>query len=298
MTEFLASLSNEFASLAASAGQHTVRVEARRRAHASGIIWSADGLIVTSHHVVERDEKIRVGLPDGSIVHAELVGRDPSTDLAVLKAHTSGLMPAQWSQAQQNGVGSLVLAVGRPGTQIQASLGIICALEEGWRTAMGGAIDQYLQTDVTMYPGFSGGPLVAADSAFIGLNSSALARGVNLTIPAATVARVAAALTTHGHIKRGYLGISAQPVRLPPTLAQSIGQETGLLLASVEANSPAEAAGMLLGDTLLSLAGHPVRHMDDLMMLLSGDRVGTEQTARILRGGQTQDMQVTIGERA
>jgi S1-C subfamily serine protease len=118
-----------------------------------------------------------------------------------------------------------------------------------------------------------------------------------VTIPAATVSRVVSTLLAHGHIKRGYLGVSAQPVRLPAPLAETLSQETGLLIASVEAGSPAEKGGLLLGDTLVSLADHPIRQMDDLMTALSGDRVGTQVTARVIRGGQLQELAVLIGER-
>lgn len=298
MSEVLQSLSGDLAAVVAAAGNSIVRVEARRRAPASGIVWSADGVIVTSHHVVERDENIQIGLPDGTTTIATLVGRDPTTDIAVLKASASGLTPATWTAIEQVKVGHLVLAVGRPGAQTQATLGIISAVEEGWRTHAGGMIDTYIQTDVVMYPGFSGGPLVGAEGSFVGINSSALARGVSVTLPAATITRVVNTLMAHGRVKRGYLGVSAQPVRLPAALAQTAGQETGLLLASVEANSPAENAGMMLGDTLINLDGHAVRSMDDLMAVLAGDRIGTALPARIVRGGALQELSVTIGERS
>ncbi|MDX2138970.1 MAG: trypsin-like peptidase domain-containing protein [Chloroflexota bacterium] len=298
MSEVLKSLSDDLAAAVATAGHSIVRIEGRRRSPASGIVWSADGMIVTAHHVVERDDNLKVGLPDGSTVSATLVGRDPSTDIALLRVQASGLTPATWINGADAKVGHLVMAVGRPGTQAQATLGIISAIDEGWRTPMGGMIDAYVQTDVVMYPGFSGGPLVGANGAFVGMNSSALMRGVSVTIPAATLTRVAGTLMAHGRVKRGYLGVSAQPVRLPAALAGSLNQETGLLLASVEAGSPAEQAGLMLGDTLISLAGHPVHQMDDLMAVLSGDRVGTSVPARIVRGGQVHEIAVTIGERS
>jgi S1-C subfamily serine protease len=148
-----------------------------------------------------------------------------------------------------------------------------------------------------MYPGFSGGPLVSAGGAMIGMNSSALARGVSVTLPAATIRRVADTLTKHGRVKRGYLGVSAQPVRLPQAIAESAGQETGLMLAAVEPDSPASAGGLLLGDVIIAMGGEAVRHMDDLLAALSGDRVGTAVPVRVVRGGQVQEYQVTIGER-
>jgi S1-C subfamily serine protease len=149
-----------------------------------------------------------------------------------------------------------------------------------------------------MYPGFSGGPLVDSSGKFLGINSSALLRGgTTITIPTATVKRVVATLLAHGQVRRGYLGVGAQPTRLPGAIASQLGQETGLLLVSVEPNSPAEQGKLFMGDTIVSLAGKPVRHLDDLFATLSGDRVGTAVPVKFLRGGQTQELLVTIGER-
>jgi S1-C subfamily serine protease len=192
----------------------------------------------------------------------------------------------------------LVLALGRPGRTVQATLGIVSALGDQWRTPAGGQVDRYLQTDVTMYPGFSGGPLVDATGQVLGLNTSALLRGVSMAVPAPTLRRVVETLLAHGRMRRGRLGIGIQPVRLPPELAQQIGQETGLLLTHIEAGSPAEQGGLLLGDAIVGLDGHPVRHHDDLLALLSGDRVGAAVPVRIVRAGQVQEVTVVIGERS
>lgn len=297
MADVLQSLSDDLAAAVESAGQSIVRVEGRRRMSASGVVWSADGLIVTAHHVVERDEGVRIGLPSGEKVAATLVGRDPTTDIAVLRAETSGLTPANWLEIGSVKVGHLVLALGRPEADVQATLGVISALDQEWRTHAGGRIDTYVQTDVVMYPGFSGGPLVSAGGAMIGMNSSALARGVSVTLPAATISRIAETLAKHGRVKRGFLGVSAQPVRLPQNIAESSGQETGLMLAAVEPDSPAANGGLVLGDVIVAMGGQPVRHMDDLLAALSGDRVGTSVAVRVVRGGQAQELQVTIGER-
>jgi S1-C subfamily serine protease len=297
MAEVLQNLSNELAQTVDTAGASIVRVEARRRQSATGVVWSADGLIVTTHHVVERDDNIKVGLPDGRSVNATLVGRDPSTDIAVLRAEASGLTPAVWAENGSVKVGHLVLAIGRPEQGLQATLGIISALGESWRTGAGGHIDQYIQTDVIMYPGFSGGPLVSAGGQIIGLNTSAMMRDSAITIPAATLKRVAGALTQHGKVRRGYLGLSAQPVRLPDAIAQSAAQPTGLLLMTVEPGSPADKGGLMLGDTVLALDNQKVGQMDDLMALLTGDRVGQNVPVRVLRGGQVHELSVTVGER-
>jgi S1-C subfamily serine protease len=297
MSELLQNLSSALAAAVETAGQGIVRVEARRRLPASGIIWSADGVIVTSHHGVQREDNIQVGLPDGQTVAATLVGRDPTTDLAVLRAEAKNLTPlARASQEMQ--VGHLVLALGRPGQTVQATLGIISALGQSWRTPAGGQIDHYLQTDVVMYPGFSGGPLISATGGLLGLNTSALMQGVSLAVPAVTLERVVGMLLSHGRVRRGYLGVSTQAVRLPTAIAQQLNQETGLLLVAVEPGSPAEQGGLLLGDTIVALAGVPVQHHDDLLAQLSADRVGISVSARILRGGQLQEVSVVVGERA
>lgn len=298
MADVLRNLSDALAATVATAGAGVVRVEARGRIPASGILWSPDGVIVTAHHVVEREESIGVGLPDGQTVAAALVGRDPTTDLAVLRSDAKGLTPAAVAEPDSLRVGHLVLALGRPGQTVQATLGIVSALGEEWRTPAGGQVDAYLQTDLVMYPGFSGGPLVDVSGRVLGLNTSALLRGISLTLPTPTLRRVVEALLTHGRVRRGYLGVGAQGVRLPAALEQQLGQETGLLLISVEPDGPAGRAGLLLGDTIVALDGQPVRHMDDLLALLGGERVGVSTPVRIVRGGVVQEMQVTVGERS
>ena len=297
MSDILLQLSHDLSEIAEAAGQYVVCVEGRPRLGASGIVWATDGLVVTAHHVLERDEQIAVGLPDGKTVPATLVGRDPATDLALLRAQTGGLTPAAWSEAMTVQVGHLVLAVGRPGQSVQVSLGVASALGGEWRTPMGGLVDHYLQTDLVMHPGFSGGPLVDMAGHVVGLNTSALLRGIGLAVPAATVRRVVEALAAHGWIRRGYLGVTTQPVRLPADLAAELGQETGLLLVSVERGSPAGDASLFLGDTIVALDDQPVRNMDDLLSLLSPDRVGQRVRVRVVRGGQVHVLTLVIGER-
>lgn len=292
----LQELSEALAQTVETAAPSVVRVEGRRRIPASGIVWAAEGVIITAHHVVEKDKKIGIGLADGQTT-ATLVGRDPSTDLAILRADSKGLTPASFAAGDSVKVGHLALALGRPGRTVQATLGIVSALGESWRTPMGGSVDRYLQTDVVMYPGFSGGPLVSTAGEIIGLNTSALSRGTSLAIPAATLERVANTLLAHGKVKRGYLGVSTQPVRLPEAAKQETGQETGLLIVAVETDSPADQGGLVLGDTITNLDGVAIRHHDDLLALLTGDRVGSKVPVTILRGGQVQSVNVSIGER-
>jgi S1-C subfamily serine protease len=300
MTGVLQDVSNALAQTVETVGPGVVRVEARRRLAASGVVWAADGLIVTANHVVRQDENIGLGLAGGQGTSAQVVGRDPTTDLAVLRADTKNLVKPTWAQAgaPTMAVGHLVLALGRPGKTVQATLGIISALsEDGWRTPAGGLLDRYLQTDVVMYPGFSGGPLVDVNGQVLGLNTSALLRGISLTVPGTSIGKVVETLLTHGRVRRGYLGISVQPVRLPETLKQQLNQEVGLLLVAVEEDGPAGKAGLVLGDTIVTLDGSAVSSYDDLVTLLGADRVGAEVPLRIVRGGQVQDMKVVIGER-
>ncbi len=298
MSNVLIGVSNDLAEIVGTTGLAVIRVDARRRLPASGVLWSSEGLIVTAHHVVHTDENISVGLPDGQTTAAKLVGRDPTTDLAVLRVPISGLTPPTWAGADRLQVGHLVLALGRPTDTIQATLGIISALGGGWRTRGGGQVDHYLQTDVVMYPGFSGGPLVNAAGHVIGISTSALRRGTSLAVPTATVRRVVEDLVAHGQVRRAYLGVGIQPARLPAMLAEQLEQETGLLLVSVEPDSPAARAGLFMGDTLVTFDDQPVRHHDDLFSLLTGDRVEATVAVRFVRGGQLQDLTVVIGEQS
>jgi S1-C subfamily serine protease len=296
MSSVLTNLSDELAQTVTAAGSSVVRVEGRRRIPATGIAWTADGHIITANHVVKRDGKIGVGLPDGESVKAEIVGRDPSTDLALLKVDGPALSPADKGTDSYQ-VGHLVLALGRPGRTVQATLGIISAVGDSWRTGTGGHIDRYLQTDVVMYPGFSGGPLVSAAGQVLGLNTSALMRGVSLTVPAPTLESVASTLMAHGRMRRGYLGVSTQPVRLPAAVQEELGQKSGLLIVSVEPDSPADKGGLVLGDAIVGLDDGTVRHHDDLLALLTGDRVGQKVPVKIVRGGEIRSVNVTVGEK-
>lgn len=290
-------LSNAMAAAVENVGASLVRVEGRKRMSATGVVWNSDGVIVTASHVVTRDEELHIGLPNGETVSATLVGRDPTTDVAVLRSNAKNLSVPNWTGGDSLKVGHLVLALGRPGQNVLATLGVISSIAEEWHTPAGGKIDYYLQTDVTMYPGFSGGPLVGVGGEIYGINSSTLLRGVSVTIPTTTIAPIVDTLLKHGKLRRGYLGVGSQPVRLPATLEQQLGQETGLLLVAVEPNSPAEKGGLMLGDVIVALDGHPVRVPDELLAGLTGDKVGKDAKIKLVRGGQILEATVTVGER-
>lgn len=291
----LQELSTSMASAVTESSAAVVRVEGRRRLAASGIVWAADGLIITAHHVVERDDEIGIGLPDGNHVTATVVGREPGIDLAVLRATATDLTAAQWSDWSALAVGQLVLAMGRPGGQVQATLGIVSALGGEWQTHGGGKIDGYLQTDVTMYPGFSGGPLLSASGEFAGMNTSGLTRGASVTVPAQTLQRVVNAILTHGHVPRAYLGIGVQPVHIAEALQESVKQPVGLMIMSVEATGPAAKAALYQGDVLLTIDGKSLQQVSDLQSVLQMTAVDSTVTVQLLRGGEIKEAAVQVG---
>ncbi|MCY3831488.1 MAG: trypsin-like peptidase domain-containing protein [Chloroflexi bacterium] len=332
MARLLEQLSKEMADLVEGAAESVLRVDARRRLPATGIVWS-DNLILTAHHVVESEDGISVGLADGSQVGAALIGRDPRIDLALLRIDAN-LKPAQWSAGEDLRVGQLALALGRPRQHIRASLGVVTGSarspegkrqfkrmkaqlrgrmkgdKQGWRrrawrrrrawdggawslALAGGAI----HTDVAMYPGFSGGPLLGVDGMVYGMNTSGFRGGVSTAIPLASIRESVATLLEKGKIQTGYLGIGVQTAQLPDGVAASLEQDAGLLIVSIEADSPAAKAGLLVGDILTALGGDAMEHVDELQIALARLAVGSEADLQFARGGAIQAGSVVIGER-
>ena len=289
--------SNALADAVARAAVHTVRVNARRRVPASGIAWG-DGLIVTTDHVIEQEEEITVGLPDGREVGATLVGRDPGSDLAVLRVAEGGPAAPEAAPDGSVRVGNLALALGRPGSGVQASLGAVSAVGGAWRGRGGAEVEGFIRSDTTFYPGFSGGPLIDARGRVIGINSSRFRPGPGITIPLSAVRRIVETLVTQGRIRRPYLGIGSQTTRLPAALAAKVdGQDSGLLIVGVEEDSPAGRAALLVGDILIAFDGGAVTTTDGLQSALGATSVGATATLRVLRGGEPQDIAVALGER-
>src|SRR5512143_3587712 len=220
----LTDFSNELAAAVDKAGASTLLVDGRRRYPASGIAYAAD-LVLTADHVLTRDDNISVAAGDGKLSSATIAGRDPGSDLALLRIGEKSLMPARTSESLPR-VGSLVLAVGRPNkVGLQASWGIVTAVGGPARTGRGGLLDQYIQTETVSYPGFSGGPLINTEGEVLGLNTSGLTHGGALTIPVKAAWRVADALAKHGSVKRGYLGVRTQSVSVPEASRKSLGRE-------------------------------------------------------------------------
>jgi S1-C subfamily serine protease len=293
----LKSLSDSMADAVEKAGHAVVLVNARRRFPATGVAYAAD-LILTADHVVQRDEDIKVILPDGTELSAEVAGRDPSSDLCLLRLEKAAATPAE--KADDPRPGQLALALGRPTTEgVQASLGIVSAVGGPARTRRGGMLEGYIRTDAIPYPGFSGGPLIDADGKVLGINTSGLGHGNSITIPAELAWKIAASLAEHGSIKRGFLGVRSQPVEIPAKAQKTLGreQETGLLLVGIEPDSPAVEAGLMVSDILVGFNGLPVETPDELLSLLAGDVVGSPTPVEVLRGGKPKTIKVTVAER-
>ena len=295
----LAALSQSLSALAAACGPSLVRVEARRRRPATGLAWSAEGLVLTAAHVVEQEEALGVALHDGRTLGARLVGRDGSTDLALLRTETPhGLAPLPHAPLDGVQVGQLGLVLARPGRTVRATLGLVSAKGGEWRAGHGGRVEAYVETDADLPPGFSGGALVDAQGRLVGLPTRGLVRGSAVVLPAVTLARVAAALEAHGRIARGYLGVSAYPVRLDADVARAHGgQPSGLILLGVEPGGPAHAAGLRQGDVLVTADGEPLGDMEALFTLLSEDSPGRALQLRALRAGEAREVPVTVGRR-
>lgn len=290
MEHELAVLSNELAGAVEQAGRAVVAVNARPRFASSGVLWRP-GVIVTAEHAVRRRDEIGITLPDGRTTSATLAGRDAGTDLAVLKLAENGTTAAAFGAPERLKPGQVVLAIGRsPDSGVNATMGIMSAVSGPWRSWRGGQLDQYLRLDLTLYPGSSGGAVVDTEGRVLGIATSALSRIAGLAVPVSTVNRVVDELLRTGHVARGYLGLGLHPVSLPDG-------NTGLIVLSAEPDGPAARAGVLIGDIVLTLGGQPVRDTDDIQSALGSESVGKPLAARIVRGGQVIEVNITIGER-
>ena len=296
-SDLLAALSDAMADAVEKIGTSVVQVNGRRRRPASGVVYGPD-MVLTASHALEREEDLTVGVSDGRALPAQFVGRDPSTDLATLRVEDLNVGVATPAGGTAR-IGQLALAVGSPGRGEgpRASLGVVSSVGGPMRTWRGPRLERYIQTDATPYPGFSGGPLIDARGNVLGIMTTGLARGAALAIPSELAWRVATALEERGSVKRGYLGILSQPVRLPDGQRLGLAQRGGLLVVGVEEGSPAGRGGLIIGDIVATLDGQPVEDTEDLLVLLTGERVGREVPVEVIRGGELQTLQVTVGER-
>ena len=284
-------LSDQLASAVQQAGRAVFAVHARPRVPSTGVHWRS-GLVVTAHHTVQVDEEITVTSPDGRAVAATVAGRDPALDIAVLKVDPSDVPVADLGDSDALRVGHMVLALG---AGPRASWGVVSALGAApSRRAEGNLVS----LDLTLYPGFSGGPLVDTQGRVVGVNTSGAARHLQLAIPAKAVSGVVDELVRRGHIPHAYLGVGTQQVRVPEALREQLRltQQTAVIVVDVQPGSPA-AAGLLIGDVILSLDAKAIADPFDLRAVLRPDRVGQSVTASVVRAGQIRDVPLTIGER-
>ena len=286
----LLDLSRDLAQLVETAAPSVVAVAGARRHGTSAIHWRS-GILVTAEEALEQDEDIEVTLSDGRRVAAALVGRDPSTDVAVLRVAPDGLAVAATGTASALRPGHLVVAVGRHADGPVASLGIASFVGGAWQSQRGGTIDQYLRLDLTLSPSAEGGALIDATGAVLGMTVLGPRRRA-LAIPTSTIDRAVDQLITKGHVARGYLGAGLQPVRLDRD-----GGTGGILVVSIDPKGPAAGAGLLVGDVVTAWDGAPVGRVREVMRRLGTDSVGRSVNLAVLRGGQPIVVGITLGER-
>jgi S1-C subfamily serine protease len=277
-----------------------VAIHTEARGSSSGVIWR-DGVIVTAEHALRRDEEIQATLPDGRVVPAILAGRDPSTDLAVLKCAEAGNRLIERSDTSIIRPGSFTLVVGRTrASGPVAALGVVSLVVSERRTWTGSSLAPYIRLDVGLQPTAVGGAVVDVRGKVLGIASPRFARFGVIAIPAATVDRVAETLLKKGRIPRGYLGVALQAVRLPDHLRQSLqrSEKTAAIILEVETNGPAHNAGIVIGDILVSLAGQPVSRPENVQPHLQAENIGKSLSARIVRGGAVRDLNISVGDRA
>jgi S1-C subfamily serine protease len=300
MSSQLIELSDALAQATQNAAASAVAVHTESRGSSSGVIWRA-GVIVTAEHALRRDEEIHVTLPDGRVAPATLAGRDPSTDLAVLKcAEATAATPTQFGDPAALKPGSLTLVVGRTrASGPVAALGVVSLVapqRQGWT---GASLAPYIRLDVSVQTTASGGAVVDAHGRIVGIATPRFGRFGVVAIPAPTVNSVTDTLLQKGRVPRGYLGVGLQPVRLPDALRQSLHRDelSAAIVLEVEPDGPAHQAGIVIGDIFVSLAGRQVSRLEDVHSQLHGAAIGKPLDLQFIRGGVPQQTSVIVGER-
>lgn len=265
-------------------------------------MFASDGLILTNSHVVEGAADIDVMLPDGREERADLIGHDPDTDIAVVRISATDLPSLEFGQAQALRPGQLVIAIGNPyGFQHTVTTGVVSALGRSLRAKSGRLIEQVIQTDAALNPGNSGGPLVTSGGQVVGVNTAIIAggQGLSFAVPISTVSTVVPALLRDGRVRRGYLGVAGQDVPLLRRITRfhRLAQSSGVLVVTVETGAPAQAAGLLEGDIIVSADDQVVSSLDDLHRFLTAERIGGSSVLGILRGTDRLDLDVGIADR-
>jgi S1-C subfamily serine protease len=279
------------------------REDGRQAGTGSGVIVSPDGLVLTNSHVVGGTSRLRTTTADGQSLTAHVVGDDPDTDLALVRINEGVTLPfAPLGDSRRLKRGQLVIAIGNPlGFESTVTAGVVSALGRSLRARTGRLIDDLIQTDAALNPGNSGGPLVSSHGEVVGINTAIImgAQGICFAIAANTAKFVLGELIRHGRVRRGYIGISAAQTRLPRRLRREAGvaQDGAVVVSAVEPSSPAARAGLLQGDVLIALDGQAVTGADDLVRLLTAEKIGQTVEIELLREGQRRQLALTPEER-
>jgi S1-C subfamily serine protease len=297
MPNTLVEFSNELANAVEQTGKAVVAVLEGGREGVSGTLWR-DGIAITAEHTIRGREEVTVLLPSGSKATAQVAGRDHGTDIAILQV-PSGLSPIAIVDESQLRVGEVILAVGRrPEEGLAATYGAISSIGGPWRTWQGARVDRWLRLDLNPFTGFSGGPIINAHGQALGMATSGARRSA-VIIPASTVNRVVDQLIKRGRIARGYLGVGMQPVAFPESARQALGRsaDRGLLVVAVAPGSPAEKAGVLLGDIIVAVEGSPIDSIRSLQGVLDGENIGKSIAIDVVRGGQIAKVSAVVDEK-
>jgi S1-C subfamily serine protease len=299
MEQSLAAISGELAALAERAALSVVAVNGSRRSHSSGVHWRQD-LIVTAEHTLRRDEEITVAMAGGKNAEASLLGRDPGTDIALLKVEGLAIPPATIDAGGALHVGDLTLVIGRsPDSGHNASMGIISAVSGPWRTWRGGSLDAYIRLGATVFAGSSGGAVIDHRGTVTGIATSALSRVAGLAVPASTVSRVVDRLLTQGSVPQTYLGVGLQPVPMPALFQNrfSLRNTDAIMVLDVEQGGPADRGGILVGDIVFEIEGRGASSIEDVQSLIGAQKAGTPVVLKLIRGGEMKELTLTVGER-
>jgi S1-C subfamily serine protease len=301
--EILDAYSRAVSGAATRLSPSVVNVEVGRHGTGSGFVFADDGLILTNSHVVSGAKRIQVTLLDGRRLPADLIGDDPHTDLAVIRISAANLVSAVLGDSSSLVPGQLVIALGSPfGFQHTVTAGVVSALGRSLRSRTGRLMEQLIQTDAALNPGNSGGPLVISSGLVVGVNTAIIAggHGIAFAVPVNTAKLVIPMLVRDGRVRRAMLGVSAQPIRIAAALlrAHHLSQSKGALITDVHESLPAKSAGLQPGDILLDFAGKTLEGADDLVRLLTSDRIGTGVTVRLLRNGDLREVVVVPVEAA
>lgn len=292
---------DELPDLAIDLGAKLLRVHGNRRRgrSATGVPWRQPGTIITALHAVERDDTVDVTRADGVTLQAQVVGRDPSLDLALLRvaADAAPALDLTWRAADGVRIAEPVVALARPGQSVRAAFGVLGVVSTAVRLSSGGTLDRYVEIDRQLPQGFSGSLVVDLQRRAVGIAMRGIVRGASIVLGDTTLERVLGQLEQHGHVQRGYIGVGVHPARLPTDHAERLGRGRALIVVAIEDDGPASKAGVSLGDVIVAVDDDAVTSPIELRAALE-DRAKQRVTLSIIRGGAPSTVEVEPGLRA